>query len=681
MTGSEIDIEQQHLDTCYAWLDMLREEAAARLAAVPDTGHDTVKFWRTELSRLDSAEEGLYFGRLDLHDGPRVHVGRIGLFRDGKDEPLLVDWRAPAARPFYTATTTAPHGVRRRRHITTRGRAVTALDDELLDLDSASDDTLIGEAALLASLVAGRTGRMRDIVTTLQAEQDRIIRDDHTGVLVVQGGPGTGKTAVALHRLAYLLYARPHLRSRGVLVVGPSRIFLDYIGQVLPGLGEHTVVTTTIAGLVPDVLVSREDSPEAAEAKGREEMAERIAAAARSRVRTPETPVEIVFEDQVLRLDPGVCRRAITTVRETGLPHNQARLVFHREIVDELAQIMIDLMERLLLTESGEALDGGSLDGSLGEADLRALAAAGVVIGTDELDGPRNLLDQTDAARLRDALQADASVQDTLERLWPRLTPEDLVAELAGTSSEGWSTADIPLLDEAAAVLGEHSGETFGHVVVDEAQELSAMAWRMLSRRCPSKSMTVVGDLAQTGTMAGATSWDDVLRPHSGDRRRLALLTVNYRTPAEIMAATTDLLEAHHPGLRPPRSIRSCDQPPWRIRTTPTDLPEVISALAEAHNEGQLAIISPPAQLERLAKALSVATPPDLAGEIVVLTPSQAKGLEFDSVIVADPAEILAEPLGHNNLYVAMTRATQRLGIVHPGAVPAELAGLQERTP
>lgn len=679
MSG-EIDFEQQHLLTLYTWMDTLREQAATRLAAARDG--EAVMFWQAELARLESVEDRLCFGRLDLRDGRRVYVGRLGLFRDGDDDPLLVDWRAPVARPFYTATPADPHGVRRRRHITTRGRTVVALDDELLDLDTAGEDGLIGEAALLAALAADRSGRMRDIVTTLQTEQDRIIRDGYSGVLVVQGGPGTGKTAVALHRLAYLLYTHPHLRTRGVLVVGPSRIFLDYIGQVLPGLGEHAVVTATIADLVPGIDIGREDPPGTAEAKGRADMADRIAAAVRSRVRIPDEPVEIEFEQQILRLDRDSCRRAVETARQAGLPHNQARLVFQQRFVDLLAQGVIDRMEGLVLTETGHALDGGSPDGRLSAADLRALAAAGVVIGPDEQDnGPRTVLDRTDRARLRDALLADTTVRDTIDELWPPLTPREVVADLLGVPSGGWSVADIPLLDEAAAVLGDRAGAaTFGHVVVDEAQELSAMAWRMLMRRCPARSMTVVGDLAQTGSPAGAVSWDGVLRPHVDDRWRLAQLTVNYRTPAEIMSATTGLIIRHHPGLRPPRSVRSTGRPPWRVRTTGADLPRVVAEIAGAHTDGQLAIIAPSVHIGWLAATMAIAQPPDLTGRVVLLTPGEAKGLEFDSVLIADPAAILAAPLGHNDLYVAMTRATRRLGVVHPGPPPAELAGIRERT-
>lgn len=696
MTGSdidrEIDIEQEYVAGLYARVDAMREEAAARLVAArrADGDREAVAVRQAEVARLDAVEQGLCFGRLDLHDGQRIYIGRLSLFRDEGDEPLLVDWRAPVAQAFYTATATAPQGVRRRRRITTRGRTVVALNDELLDPEGAADDGLVGEAALLAAVTAERTGRMHDIVTTLQAEQDRIIRHESSGVLVVQGGPGTGKTAVALHRVAYLLYTRPHLRTRGVLVVGPSKIFLDYIGQVLPGLGESSVVTATIADLWPGVEVSRVDPPGIAELKGEAIMAERLMVAVRSRVRIPVDPgdsVEVEFEQQMLRLDPRTCDRAVRKARRTRLPHNQARLVFQREIVDVLAERLIQGMEAVVFTDTGEAIDGGSPDGRLTEADLRALAAAGVVIGDDDHDGPRTLLDGIDRAGLRDSLLADTGVQATLDGLWPPLTPErvvsDLVSDLLGERADGWSAADVPLLDEAAALIGHDTDRpVFGHVVVDEAQELSEMAWRMLMRRCPTRSMTIVGDLAQTGNPAGASSWDHVLRPHVRDRWQLARLTVNYRTPAEIMAATADLLAVHHPGTPPPRSVRSTGEPPWRIGTTPAGLPTAIADLAAAHTDGQLAIIAPGVHIESLATALSLAIPPDLTDKVVLLTPGQAKGLEFDSVLIADPATILgAAPLGHNDLYVAMTRATRRLGIVHPGRPPAELGAMRELKP
>ncbi|EOD65457.1 HelD family protein [Amycolatopsis vancoresmycina] len=652
----ELTAEQEHLNLLYARLDALREEAAAALAR----GHAT-DVWRGEVARLATVEDGLCFGRLDLTGGRRVHIGRLGLFADD-GEPLLLDWRAPAARPFYTATAAEPGEVVRRRRITTRGRSVVALDDELLDPDAPADG-LVGAAALLAAVTAERTGRMRDIVTTLQAEQDRIVRDDARGVLVVQGGPGTGKTAVALHRVAYLLYTHEHLRTRGVLVLGPSRVFLDYIGQVLPGLGEHRVVTATVADLVPGVVVTRVDTDAEAVRKGRAEMAARLAERVRAAVRVPGHAVDVEFEQQVLRLEPAALRRAVRTARATGLPHNQARHVFHRAVVATLAGELAARLEAVVFTETGEALDGGSADGRLGEAELRALAAAGVVLGPEDDDGPRTVLDDGDREALQTALLADTGVRDVLDALWPPLTPAEVV--------EGpWSAADVPLLDEAAALVGA-SVPVFGHVVVDEAQELSEMDWRMLLRRCPSRSMTVVGDLAQTGSAAGATSWDRVPRPH-----RLAHLTVGYRTPREIMDAAARVLAVHHPALRPPTSVRAGGEPPWRRAAD--DVPGVLAELAGEHTGGKLAVIAPAAG--DLAAALSLRRPPDPADDVVLLTPAEAKGLEFDAVVIADPAAVLAAgPHGPRDLYVAMTRATRSLGVVHPGPVPRELASLVER--
>jgi DNA helicase IV len=651
--SAQISLEQDHLKTLYARLDELHADAVRRSA---ESGPAEQAWWAGEAARLESVADGMCFGRLDLADGRRVYIGRIGLFREVDDEPLLIDWRAPMARPFYTATATAPEGVLRRRRITTRGRTVVDLNDEVLD--GAGDDGLTGDAALLAAVTSVRTAHMSDIVTTLQVEQDRIIRDPHLGVLVVQGGPGTGKTAVALHRVAHLLYTHPHLRTRGVLVVGPSRIFLEYIGQVLPGLGENSVVTATIAELYPKASIERPDTRAAAIRKGEAAMAAKLAAAVRRRVTIPESALEIEFEREILRIEPDDCRRAVRQARRAGLPHNQARLVFQQEIIAVLAERLTARMEAVVLTETGEALDGGDPSGRLGQADLRALEAAGAVIDWSDT-GPRHLIDKADAANLRDSLLADIGVQTALDAVWPSLSVTDVIT---------WpiSPADIPLLDEVASLIGTGDGTTFGHIVVDEAQELSEMAWRMLMRRCPSRSMTIVGDMAQTSEPAGASAWNTVLEPHVADRWKLNELTVNYRTPAEIMVFANEVLAVHRPGIQPSSSIRSTGVPPWRAQVS-----AVSEAVAEAvlTTPGRTAVIAPRHHLASLA-----------AIDAVLITPAEAKGLEFDSVLVVDPAAILAASArGHNDLYVAMTRATHRLGILHPGPVPAELARMAEK--
>ena len=775
---SEISREQECIGRLYERVDVLRGQASARIALAlrQDGGtaqsrldRDAEIFRHSEqLGRLDAAEDGLCFGRLDLRTGERRHIGRIGL-RDesGEGEPLLIDWRAPAARAFYVATAGAPHGVRRRRHITMRGRQVTGVDDEVLDRgELAGASGLAGEGALLAAVEATRTGRMRDIVGTLQAEQDAIIRSAHSGILVVQGGPGTGKSAVALHRAAYLLYTHRRLAERGVLVVGPSTTFLGYISQVLPGLGEANVLLRAIGELFPGVTAGRTESRLAEEVKGRAMMAGVLAAAVRDR--QAAGPAEFEFGGETLRLDRRAVEEAVRRARATRLPHNEARPLFQRQVIAALAgqyaENARELAERIeadvaeVLAEAREAI----------EADLAALPE---IAGAADDDG------QPDLAELRRELWADAGVRARLDDLWAALTPQRLLEELfadpallavaapALTAVEcaallrepgGWSAADVPLLDEAAELLGRDeraararsareqaqrvayaqgvldiaagsgdssdevlsaadlldAGElaarheapghqtmaergaadrtwTFGHVIVDEAQELSEMAWRLLARRCPAKSMTIVGDIAQTGGPAGTTSWERVLEPLAGDRWRLARLTVNYRTPAEIMAATADLLAAIDPGQPPPQSVRKTGVLPWRTATTRDALPAALGELTvrEAASAGRLAVIVPDAQVRELGKAVSRAAHgvsfgdnPDLTSEVVLLGARQAKGLEFDSVLIADPAEIIAaSPRGRNDLYVAMTRSTQRLGVLHPGPPPAEIAALRPR--
>ncbi len=791
---NETDREQEYVSKLYARLDALREETASGLAAVQKESGGTPQArserdaasarFSERLSRLEAAERGLCFGRLDLLSGTRHHVGRIGLPDESAEgDPLLIDWRAPAARPFYVATAAAPEGVHRRRHIVTRGRRVTGVDDEVLEGAADPGDALAGQAALLAAVDAARTGRMHDVVATLQAEQDAVIRADHRGVLVVQGGPGTGKTAVALHRAAFLLYDRPRIAAQGVLVVGPSSTFLTYIGQVLPGLGETGVLLSTVGELFPGVTAGRTESTAAAELKGRAAMQSVLEAAVRERQAPPGSRHFIEFDGEILHLDGELIRSASERARAAGLPHNRARRVFVREVTWCLAERLAERTRQLAAALEADVSD------VLAEADVdRAvrgdLAGLEGVIGTAEPARAGEIVDEEDVAGLHRELCADPDLASALDELWPSLTPQRLLEELfadprrlaaaAPDLSEaerallvrepgGWSPADVPLLDEAAELLGaddraaraheerEHARQiayaqgvldidagsgrslqgaedagdgdegtltardlldarrlaerhlpqdhstlaekaaadrtrTFGHVIVDEAQELSRMAWRLVMRRCPSRSMTLVGDVAQTGDAAGTSSWDRVLGPFVEDRWRLARLSVNYRTPAEIMDAAAGLLARLGPGAEQPRSVRRTGVRPWRRSTTAEELPGVLAGLAargaaEAAG-GRLAVIAPKAELAELARAVASRCPgassgadPDLTADVVVLEVRQAKGLEFDSVLIADPAGILAgSPRGRNDLYVAMTRATQRLGILHVGEPPEELA-------
>ncbi|MEU8085287.1 ATP-binding domain-containing protein [Micromonospora sp. NPDC049101] len=737
----------------YDRLDGLREQAAQRLTAeLRNTGgtlqdrsqrDSSVAMYADQVEQFSAVENGLCFGRLDGDDDSRHYIGRIGIFDSSGDyDPLLMDWRAPAARAFYLATAANPQGVRRRRHLRTRQRKLTGLNDEVLDIDTASPgghEELTGEASLLAALNAGRTGRMRDIVETIQAEQDEIIRAELPGVMVVQGGPGTGKTAVALHRAAYLLYThRRELSSRGVLLVGPNATFLRYISQVLPTLAETGVLLRTQGDLFPGVSAQRTEPAETAALKGRAVLAEVLALAVRDRQWVPDEPLEIEVERETLTLDPEIVRAARDRVRRVGRPHNLARTLFDTEVVHALAD---QVAER---------------------------------IGADPLGGD-NLLDEADRAEIRRELREETEIQAALDRLWPVLTPQRLLADLYAdpdriaaaapmlTDEErallrrepgGWTPADVPLLDEAAELLGEderaaaarrdrirmmereyaegvleiargsrsidvedeaEGGEilgvtdlidadrllerqeeadrlttaqraaadrswAFGHVIVDEAQELSPMAWRLLMRRCPSRSMTIVGDVAQTGALSGTPSWADALAPYVAQRWRLTELTVSYRTPAEIMTVAADVLAQIDPALRPPRSVRESGVPPWD-RTVPderlaAELVAEATREAAALTEGRLGVLVPAGRVGELGAAVTGALPeaavgehPELESRVVVLTVAQAKGLEFDSVLVVDPDRMVAEsPRGRSDLYVALTRATQRLGVLRPTA-------------
>jgi DNA helicase IV len=755
LSNEETSREQEYISLLYGRLDELRDQAATRLAGVLRQAGGTPQArterealsaaYRQRMAQLDAADHGLCFGRLEFNDGELRYIGRIGIHSDSDDyEQLLMDWRADAARPFYLATAASPGDVRVRRHLRTRDRMLTGLDDEVLDL-AAADPTrregLTGESALLAALNASRTGTMSDIVETIQAEQDHIIRSALDGVLVVQGGPGTGKTAVALHRAAYLLYTyRRQLEKRGVLVVGPNATFLRYIGQVLPSLGETSVLLSTIGDLYPGISATGSEPPATAAIKGRLAMARVIAAAIRDRQQAPRQPAEIRIDGQRLALTPEAAARARDRARRSRRPHNLARAVFAREVISALT------------------------------------AASAAHLGRDVLGGP-SLMGAEDLDDLRRELRDEPAVQQLIEQLWPVLTPQRLVAGLLGskrrlaaaapglTAAEraallrgagaAWTPADIPLLDEAAELLGEDERAiaaerdrqrrlreayaqgvldiigrdddddpevlmgadvvdagalaaryedeenrtaaeraaedrtwAFGHVIVDEAQELSEMAWRMLMRRCPVKSMTIVGDVAQTGDLAGLQSWDQALSRYVGDRWRLAGLTINYRTPAEIMDVAGDVLAAIDPALETPRSVRSAGTLPWRREATEATLPAQVARaaaeLAGQTGDGKLAVIVPPGRLASLAAAVAEALPgtavgddPDLTSPVVVLTVPQAKGLEFDSVLIADPAGLLDDsPRGRNDLYVALTRATQRVAVVHPGPVPKILARL-----
>jgi DNA helicase IV len=721
MTHPDVPAEQAHVDLAYERLAAMRASAEAMLQAAFGERGGTFQAVterdirvRTSLGRLEHLQigrEALVFGRIDRAGPDRqspeaFHIGRLAISAEDQ-EPLVVDWRAPVAEPFYRATGAHPMGLTRRRHFLTEGRHVVDLEDEFFDAEGEESGVglgLSGPQVLLATLERTRTGRMRDIVATVQREQDEIIRGPLAGILVVQGGPGTGKTAVALHRAAYLLYThRFPLESQGVLVVGPNPTFLRYIEHVLPSLDETGVELSTVNGLYGPERSTVTEEEDVAELKGDARMARVIAAAVADRQRPLRRTVEVPFGRRVIRITPDLSAQAVAAVKRRPGPHNARR------------RTLESILWRHLLEQVAPPPDGNADPDAIGEP-----------------------LTADDLGR---ALRRQPEMVEALNRMWPILTPEQFLHDLFGAkplielaagkvlsaaerellyrprtvagATIAWTEADVPLLDEAHWLLGarRRSGSdsaetvrTYGHVVVDEAQDLSPMQLRMVARRSLSGSMTVVGDIAQATGSWVPGSWSQVVE-HLPARRgwRLVELTVNYRTPSEIMDVATRVLEYVAPGMRPAESVRASGSPPRILTATRAEgtLPRdsmvaltveaVRSELAELsalRPSGTVAVIVPPSLFNPVAQAL------DSSGitygqvgrgaldeTVTLLTIEDAKGLEFDSVTVVEPHRIVNEtPQGLRALYVAFTRATQRLVIVHSEALPAPLAGVAQHS-
>ncbi|UBI06280.1 AAA family ATPase [Corynebacterium falsenii] len=765
-SATDIAAEQEHLDQLLARVDHARGVLESRFKDVrkeadiddPQGLMMRDREARDIALRLESysaAEVGLMFGRIDVHDPEaenpvpghpdvdRRYIGRIGLhYSDDTMRTLLMDWRAPMARPFYLATTMHPDGVTTRRHIKTRGRTIVGVSDETLSAptgqaessDSAESrsgmvegDARGGvgkETALLEAVTRARTPQMRDIVETIAAEQDQIIRSEHRGVTVVQGGPGTGKTAVALHRAAYLLYTwREQLKNTGVLIVGPNDRFLTYISQVLPSLGETGVVLATPGTLLPGIQTTPETDLLAREVKGSTEMLTILANAVKTWQTVPDAERRLRIDGVEITLTPAMVRAARTRARRSRKPHNLARPVFAEHLT-------------------------GSLTGALADA-----------IGADPLDeaGGGNLLSRADRAQLHQDLAQEPVVEELVEEFWPEVTPEQVLRRLyeepeaaasdyddatldglrrGGSAEWEWTDADAPLLDELTDLVGFIDDEeaahaereqwlekiaeaqealdilsgsasqdlddgfapeilmaydvldaetlakrqrttdnrstaqraaadtrwAFGHVIVDEAQELSPMAWRMIFRRSPNRWMTVVGDPAQTGNPAGVEAWSDTLEPFVADRWKLHELTVNYRTPQDIADVAAQLLPEIAPEQREPVALRATGT---GVRYAPmSELEREVHGAMDRAGEGLVGVIS--ADPGNMSARLGLGDE-----RVIVADTSRAKGLEFDEVVVVEPADIVgASPQGLNDVYVAITRATQGLTVVHDEPLP-----------
>ncbi len=693
----DLEAEQAYIDRAYDCIEQART-SAKRLKGMVEVGQGGTEQARFErevifdtvlnrLSQLHIGDASLCFGRIDRDDpsgGDTFYIGRLSV-SDDNQEVVVVDWRAPVAEPFYRATGVQTMGLARRRHFATRGRQLLGIEDEFFGehaLDMGEGLGLQGHGALISALETARSGRLGDIVATIQGEQDEIIRSPLPGVLVVQGGPGTGKTVVALHRAAYLLYThRFPLEDQGVLVVGPNRLFLAYIEQVLPSLGEAGVELVVLADLVDDVAVRGRDHAPVARIKGDEVMAQVLAKAVRDRKRALRRPLRVGHGLQTLSLSVDRSDAIVRDARRRFRTHNAGRRFVEREVAQALADSARFPLE------------------------------------------PKELWSQ---------IRRHPDVRAAMEEMWPVLTPAQLLHDLFGSKallrlagtkhlSEAelaalhrpraesvdqvvWTHDDVPLLDEAFALLGarprKHKREedeirTYGHIVVDEAQDLSPMQLRMLTRRSLNGSMTVVGDIAQsTGAWAHA-DWNEIvaLLPQKRPARREEL-TVGYRIPAPNMELAARVLARSAPDLRPPRSVRQDGRPP---RIERVDHPgalagAVVDAVRAEIAEvglGNIGVICPASRVDACSAALTaagidhgVAIENGLDHQVTVVPVGIVKGLELDATVVVDPAGILDEEAqGMRALYVALTRATKLLTIVHPGDLPDVLAPVERPEP
>jgi AAA domain len=750
----EIAAEQKHVDRVYERVEVVRaqakeleREAQGRAAAGPKTGlveRDAMVHRAAEQIRsLDAEAEGLVFGRLDFDDGEAYHIGRLGL-RDDDMEPLLVDWRAPAAAAFYRATTGDPMGVVRRRVIICRGRQVIDLDDDLLTPERAGDLRVLGEGALLAALRRSRGPQMRDIVTTIQREQDEAIRAPARGVTLITGGPGTGKTQVALHRAAYLLYTdRGKFADGRVLVVGPSTVFTNYISRVLPALGEESVHLRAIGELATGITATRRDPASVAAIKGDERM---LAVLADLMWQTPPGApdrLKLVYSGQVLTLQAAELEAVRYGVRRTAqsesVPPNGANgiasLALARALaskVEDSAQAfdlvveeVVDRPEfqrflaawwprlrpalvlswltdaarvRTLTSEEAATLAASYEDNSDWSVDdVPLLDELAQMLGTPppirrapkpvsqlrELTaGPRTVETFVLSVGLYDGWNLYAPGHPT-----PIATAGQNIDNDAVVAAQRWAEAVIlreghrvvswtdgydpygedgyvPVLAEPLPVQEEDDEPVeppYAHVILDEAQDLSSMECRMIARRAEYASMTIVGDLGQATHPLAAATWPDLMTRLGRREVRTLELHTGYRVPHLIASYAATYLAQ---GITPTESYRSGGS--LSVRQAGDLGPAVREAIRSAGDDTTIAVIAADSAIPALA--------PYVDPGVSLVPASLVKGLEYDHVIVVEPAEIVAaEPRGYSRLYVALTRAVAGLVVVHRTRLPDPL--------
>ncbi|GAA2327029.1 ATP-dependent DNA helicase [Dactylosporangium salmoneum] len=705
---SEIAAEQQYLDRVYTRLDQLKitaaevEKAGYSLARVGNFGalveRDAMVYHAARRRRaLESEHDGLVFGRLDLGpDGvsgadaaavaPAVpggevrYIGRLGL-RDEEYESLVVDWRAPAAAPYYRATPADRMGVVRRRSIRSTNEKVVSIEDDLLDPAAAPPDlAVVGDGALLANL-SRATGRgMKDIVATIQREQDDAIRSPASGITIVRGGPGTGKTAVALHRAAYLLYAdRNRYESGGVLVVGPSDVFVGYVSRVLPSLGEDTATLRSLGQLVEGVQATRHEPPEVAAVKGSLRMQRVLGRAARSP--GPDSPerLRILYRGELLSLDRAALDELRRTVLGLGVKRNAARAKAAGHVLDALWRQSVQLLP------SGRQQKREEFAPDIAERPefikfmrgwwpvLRPAEVLGWLADRSRLSRwAGGVLSNREIATLAGSVSVDnLSVEDIalLDELHELLgdpparkrAPRDPFHVAEGVR-EVTTYADRIAAARAQAVERPDDYRDYAHIIVDESQDVSPMQWRMVGRRGPHATWTIVGDPAQAA-WADAAEADKAMESAVGTRRRSAFtLTTNYRNSAEIFAVAARVIRAAQPDIELPTAVRSSGVAP--VETVTDDLETAVREAAKTlldQVEGTVGVITPTARRSEIAAWLSGLAPERLQ----TVGALDSKGMEYDGVLVVEPADIRDEArTGFRTLYVALSRATQRLTTV-----------------
>jgi DNA helicase IV len=659
---TELAAERDHLTASRGALRRMRERAQAlystgdKVAGDAYTAEQLGRHMARRVAELaDDPSTPLFFGRLTLTDDERHHIGRRHV-TDDAGEPMVLDWRAPLSRSFYRASVSDPQGVAVRRRFGFVKGALTSFEDEHLDR---GEELGTSSRILTAEIERPRVGPMRDIVATIQPEQDELVRADLADSVCVQGAPGTGKTAVGLHRAAYLLYLhRERLRRSGVLIVGPNTAFLSYISAVLPALGEVEVQQSTVDGMIARVPVRAVDGEAATLVKHDVRMAEVLRRALWAKLAKPADAIMVSDGSYRWRIDPEPLRRIVDEARREGLPYQVGRERVRARVV-------------ALLQRQSEYRTGNSP----GEGWLRRMSRIGPVTAF-------------------------------LDACWPAVTPEGLVAEVLTdpSAAEGiltaeeretitwakppktvksakFSAADLLLIDEAAGLLERES--SFGHVVVDEAQDLSPMQARVIARRSEHGSVTVLGDLAQGTAAWSAADWQDTLGHLGKAGAAVVPLTVGFRVPASVVALANRLLPALAVAVPEAVSLRRDGDLSIVPVAEPSDLDAetLVEVTAALGHEGSVAVIAADAAVDRLrahlaAAGIESATPDEVESEarVTVVPATVAKGLEYDHVIVHEPADIVsAEPRGLNRLYVVLTRAVSRLSVLHAKPLPAPL--------